>query len=49
MERHQEVITIGLTETGTGVTLSHVVAPFHSPGREWREGVGLRTVARAWW
>ena len=49
VERHQEVITIGLTETGTGVTLSHVVAPFHSTGRERRERVGVRTVARAWW
>lgn len=36
VERHQEVITIGLTETGTGVTLSHVVPPFHSTGRERR-------------
>lgn len=30
VERHQEVIMIGSTETGSGVTLSHVVPPFHS-------------------
>lgn len=34
VERHQEVITIGLKETGTEVTLSHVLPPFHSPERK---------------